>query len=231
MNPVGTQTTTETVASRAQLQQLLARDPPLSSLGRDVIRELVDASDLIAVPGGTCLVHAGETLDALLGVVHGSLRVLQPSGDGAKTVREFYRGDTLGVMGMLSDRPFPVDLYAVRDSTLLRLPRARVLALAAKHPTLLLALAQMMGERAFDVLETSVGQRMARVTARAGNLALLSLSDNGALGEVAQQLLRALAAEGRLTRVSAALVDEVFGAGTAASARSESAVTAWLSQL
>ncbi|HEY2744716.1 MAG TPA: cyclic nucleotide-binding and patatin-like phospholipase domain-containing protein [Polyangia bacterium] len=213
------------------MRHLLARDPLWSSLGRDVLGDLVDACDLVDVPGGTRLVRAGETLDALLCVVHGSLRVLGAGDDRAHTVREFYRGDTLGIMGLVSDRPFPVELYAVRDSTLLRLPRACFVALAAKHPPLLLALAKMMGERAFEVLEAYVDGPAARVTPRGGNLALVSLSDADAVRDVAALLVRAFETERPLTRVSAALVDDTFGIGTAASATRQNALTAWLSQL
>lgn len=227
-----TETPTEEGArSRAQLQHLLARDPLFSSLDVDVRADLLAACELVTVPGGTRLLAAGETLESMLTVVHGGLRVIRRTDDGAEeTVREFYRGDTVGIMGLLGDRPFPVDLYAVRDSTLLRLPRARFLALTARHPSLLLALARMMGRRAFDVLEELVEESRARTAARGGNLALLPLSD--AVGETTALLVDALATERALTRVNAEVVDGALGPGAANGGASLGPrLTEWLSNL
>jgi predicted acylesterase/phospholipase RssA/CRP-like cAMP-binding protein len=224
--------TEETLRSRAELQLLLARNPLFSSLSSEEQRDLVDACELVEVPGGTRLVRAGQSLDSLMGVVHGGLRLLRRSDDGLEeTIAEFYRGDTVGAVGLLSDRPSPVDLFAVRDSTLLRLSRARFLLLAAQHPALLLAVARMMGERAFDVLELLASQRQSP-SARGGNIALLPLSLDPAVRETRDLLVGVALAERRLLRVTAELVDHALGAGSAAGNGGESPrVTAWLSNL
>jgi predicted acylesterase/phospholipase RssA/CRP-like cAMP-binding protein len=224
----------ETLRGHEQLQRLLARDPFFSSLGADVLDDMIEVCELVDVPGGTRLLRAGETLESMLVVVHGGLRVIRPGNDGVEqTVQEFYRGDSLGVMGLLTDRPFPVDLYAVRDSTLLRLPRVSFLARAMKHPSLLLALARMMGERAFDVLEALVDRRREHVAARGGNLALLPLSDADAIRDTIAMLLPALESTvQRVTHVTSQLVDGALGRGAAiADASDGGRLTAWLSRL
>jgi predicted acylesterase/phospholipase RssA/CRP-like cAMP-binding protein len=218
---------------RTDLEKLLARDPLFSSLPKEVLHDLVEACEVVEVPGGTRLLRAGGTLDAMLAVVHGGLRIIRRTDDGAeRTVREFYRGDTLGVMGLLSDRPFPVDLFAIRDSTLLRLSQARFRKMAAAHPALLLALVRMVGERAFDVLEELVEVTRERPPARGGNLALLPLSTADAVSDVAQLLLEAMQAERDVTNVTAGRVDDALGAGCAAGEGADGArLTAWLSNV
>jgi predicted acylesterase/phospholipase RssA/CRP-like cAMP-binding protein len=218
---------------RAELRELLRRDPFFASQTSAVISDLVDACEVVEVPGGTCLLRAGQSLDALLGVLHGALRALRRSDDGREeTIREFCRGETIGVMGLLSKRPFPVELFAIRDSTLLHLPRARFVALAARHPTLVLRLARLMSERAFDVLELLVGHVREARAGRGANLALLPLSLDPAVRELGDRLIVALQGQRRLTRVTADFVDHMLGAGAAAGEGAESArVTAWLSNL
>jgi NTE family protein/lysophospholipid hydrolase len=217
--------------ARAELRELLGGAPFFSSLSGDALGELVAVSQLVEVPGGSCLVRAGESLDALIGVVHGGLRVVHRRDDGReRIVRELYRGDTLGVMGLLSDRPFPVELYAVRDSTLLKLTRARFLGLAAQHPSLLLTLARLMSERAFNVLEALVEDARQSPSARGGNLALLPLSLEPAVLETRDLLIELALAERQSIHVNARLVERALGPG-ALVGDERGRVTAWLSDL
>ena len=219
-------------AARAEVV-LLRRVPFFSALSDEVLADLAAVSEKMHAPGGSQLLRAGEPLEALLGVLQGALRVVRRTDDGrADTVQEFHRGDTLGAMGLLCQRRFPVDLFAIRDSTLLRLRRAPFLALAERHPSLALALARAMAERAFDVLETLVGTRAAAPSGRAGNIAVLPLSTDRAVVETKDRLIElALAHRGAL-HVSAARVDAALGDG-AAVGRGQPAgrVTAWLNDL
>jgi predicted acylesterase/phospholipase RssA/CRP-like cAMP-binding protein len=220
-----------TAGTRVELQQLLAHDPLFSSLEPNVLRDLIEACDHVEVPGGARLLRAGETLDSMLIVVHGGLRVMRRRDDGAEQpVRDFYRGSTIGVMGLLCERPFAVDLFAIRDSTLLRLPRARFLALTSVHPSLLLALARLMGDRAFEVLEELVTTRRDSPATRAGNLAILPLSLDPTVLQCAGALIPPAMAARPLTHVSAALVDAALGPGTA-DGDGNGRVTGWLSNL
>ena len=219
--------------ARAEPVALLGRVPFFSALSEEVLADLAGVSDKIEVAGGSQILRAGEPLEALLGVLHGALRVVRRTDDGrADTVREFHRGDTLGAMGLLCERRFPVDLFAVRDSTLLRLGRAPFLALAERHPSLMLALARAMAERSFDVLEALVGARAAAAPAHGGNLALLPLSADRVSLEVKDRLIEQALARRGAVHVSAARIDAALGAG-AAVGRGQPAgrVTAWLNDL
>ena len=77
---------------RAELRELLTRDPFFASLNGEVLGDLVEACEVVDVPGGTRLLSAGQPLDSLLGVLHGGLRVVRHSDDGLpQTMREFSR--------------------------------------------------------------------------------------------------------------------------------------------
>jgi NTE family protein/lysophospholipid hydrolase len=223
----------EALRARSELCGLLRRSPDFSSLSEEILGALVDACDLVEVPGGSRLLRAGQPLDSLIAVVHGGLRVVQRTDDGHETIlREFHRGDTVGVIGLLDARTFPVDLFAVRDSTLLLLPRARFTALAESRPELVLALARVMAHRAYNVMEAWVGARAPARSARAGNLALLPISADQRVRDTTHSLIgRALAQRG-VCHVTAARVDRALGAGSATGdGETAPQVTAWLSDL
>jgi NTE family protein/lysophospholipid hydrolase len=222
----GTEAGTDRTA-RDELRALLQRAPLLSSLGDEALNDMAEACELADVQGGTCLLRAGQSLDGLIGVIHGGLRAVRRSDDGLEqTVREFYRGDSFGVMSLVSERPFPVDLFAIRDSTLLRLSRARFRSLAQAYPPLLLALARLLSDRSFDALEALVTAPRQSPSARGGNLGLLPLSLDGAVLEITNLLVDAARKERPVTHVTADLVDRALGPGAAAGH-----VSAWLSQL
>jgi predicted acylesterase/phospholipase RssA/CRP-like cAMP-binding protein len=218
--------------SRAELREILTRDPFFATQSAAVLSDLVDACEVVAVPGGTCVVRAGQSLDALLGVLHGALRLVRRDDDGLEhTIREIDRGELLGVSALLSQRPSPFEVFAIRDSTLLRLGRARFVALAEAHPSLILTLARLMSERTLDVLELFVGTARPSPGVR-GNLALLSLSRDPALRATRDLFVEMVRAERTLTHVTAELVDHMLGAGAAAGDGAESTrVIAWLSDL
>src|SRR4030095_10879256 len=113
---------------RDELRELLSHAPGLSALPADALDDLVAACEVLELPGGTCLVRAGEVLDALYGVVHGALRVVRRTHDGLEQpIRDFYRGETVGIMGLVVARASPLDLFVVRDSTIMRLARTALL--------------------------------------------------------------------------------------------------------
>ena len=223
----------ETSRSRAELRELLARDPLFAQLGKKTLTDLTEACEVVEVSGGTRILSAGQSLDALIGVLHGALRLVRrPEGGEVQTLREFYRGDLLGLTALLTHRPSPVDLFAVRDSTLLRLERDGFLAVARAHPRLLVALTQLMGERTFNVLETFVGSRPQAPSARGGNLALLPLSFDPEVRETKDALIEVALAERKGTHVTAERVDRALKPGAASGNGTEGPrVTAWLSNV
>jgi predicted acylesterase/phospholipase RssA/CRP-like cAMP-binding protein len=217
---------------RGELLELLRARPSLSALGEPTLAELVDAFEVLGVPGGTYLVRAGQQFDALYGVLNGALRLVLRSDDGVeKAIREFYRGEMLGFAGMFVEHPMPLDLVVLRDSTLVRLSRERFFALTRKQPELLQAVMRMMSEYVLDMLVAITGEEGASALTRGGNLGLIALSPDATTRETVQQLVDLVTAGGAVAHVNAERIDSVLGAGASDSADDGGRVTEWLSNL
>jgi NTE family protein/lysophospholipid hydrolase len=190
--------------------------------------DLVEACELLDVSGGTCMLHVDQQVDALYGVVHGALRLLRRTADGLEqTVREFYRGEMLGLAGMFLERPVPFELVVVRDSRLVRLTRTRFLALSQRHPELLGAFARRMSEQAFSLVEAIVGPKR---RSPGGSLALIPISRDPVLVEALQSLIEVTSRMRAATHLTARRVEEALGVG-AASADGDPHVSEWMSEL
>jgi predicted acylesterase/phospholipase RssA/CRP-like cAMP-binding protein len=214
---------------RADLRAILERSPVFAALRSEVLGELVEALELVEVPGGSCLVRAGQSLDSMLGVVVGSVRVVR-AGDGlGSTIREFRQGDIFGVMGLLSDRTFPFALFTIRDSTLLRLSRPAFIALARAHPELLVTMSRLMAERAFSMLD-AFGDTPRESTAKSGSFALLPLSTTWSVRGVKELLVEVALGEGHTTHVTAERVDRGLGPGVA-NRDEDPRIATWLGNL
>ncbi len=111
----------------------------------EVEREMVPMS----VPGGMLLFARGEPADALYVVKSGSLGAFRDveSGAAPQLSRVVGSGDTIGALGLLTRRPRPFDMRALRDSELLRLPREGFEALIRQRPETILGAAQLALER------------------------------------------------------------------------------------
>jgi NTE family protein/lysophospholipid hydrolase len=221
----------EPALDRAELLELFRSVDPFSSLTARVLDDLVDACDIVNARGGSLLSRAGSRLDALYGVVHGALRVVRTDDDGTHTtIRELYRGETLGVMGMFVKRPTPVDVVVIRDSTILRLPRDRFLALTRKHPTLHDAFTEVMGAHMYDLLGTITTGQTAETGARGGgNLGVIALSLDDSVSDVVRTLIVGMRENGGSAHVTPELVDRELGPGAAGV--SSPRMTQWLSNL
>src|SRR5262249_14329039 len=65
---------------------------------------------------------------------------------------EYFRGGAFGEALMLSGRPSPFDVHAIRDSTLLYLRSDRLNELVARHPDLLAGFARALAIRVVELL-------------------------------------------------------------------------------
>jgi predicted acylesterase/phospholipase RssA/CRP-like cAMP-binding protein len=213
---------------RNNLRELLKQERLFSSLNEETLAELVDACEVVSAPGGTYLLRAGEPIEALYGVVYGTMRVVATNQAGEETVRELYRGEMLGVLGMFIDRPLPVDLLLVRDSVLFRLERSRFLELAQRHPALLQGSLKLMSEHMVDLLETVTGGERPG-TRRGGNITFVVGTLDDAAAGFTRELIELLLAERSTVQVTAEIVDGTLGAGMADGDGPR--LTEWLSNL
>lgn len=215
-----------------ELLELLRSRSPFDSLSGPLLKELVDACEVLNVPGGTRLLRAGQLPDSLYGVLNGALRLVRRNDDGVEqSIGEFYRGDMLGFIGMFLEHPVPAEIVVVRDSTLVRLARERFLALTEKEPVLMRAVLHVLSENISDLIGAMSGARKELAPRHAGNLGLITLSRDGAVRGTVEQLVRVMTLGGAAVRVTAEDVDAALGAGAAENEDSGSRVTQWLDNL
>lgn len=195
------------------------------------LAEVGSKLDWVSLAGGETLFRQGEHGDDVYVVVNGRLRAVadDPVG-GARVLEESGRGSAVGELGLLTGEPRAATIVAVRDSDLVRLPKAEFDALLHRHPQAMMQLA-----RAAAVRLRRSAQRPARGGSAPITIALIAAGPGVPLGSLAGRLTSALAREGSAVRVASADVDRRLGRpGAAQSAdgdASHSAIVAWLAEL
>lgn len=149
------------------------------------------------LPAGQTLIEAGEPADAFYLVRSGALAAFRTGADGRpELVGHIRKGEPIGEMALVEDRPHSASVYALRDSELVRLPKSAFERLTRKHASLMRELARMM---LFRLRGGSLNQR-----AEPKVFALVSTSPTIDLTHRANELQRALSGLG----VSSAVIDE-----------------------
>jgi NTE family protein len=100
--------------------------------------------------GGEWLFREGDAGDSLYFLVRGRLQVWAgfdspDPGRKASLLGEVVPGDSVGEVGLISDKPRMAGIRAIRDSLLIRIDRAGFESLAEQHPALLMKLAANVG--------------------------------------------------------------------------------------
>lgn len=97
------------------------------------------------LPAGSTLFQAGEPADAFYLVRSGALAAFRRGADGRdELVGHIRKGEPIGEMALVEDRPHSASVYALRDSELVRLPKTAFDRLTRRHASLMRELARMM---------------------------------------------------------------------------------------
>ena len=116
------------------LNLLLIHDA-CQGLSAEEIEALAAQADVVHAETGELVHSAGAELDAMFIVVHGRLKMMLKTSDGRqRTVRYISAGDQLGVLMLVSDDAFPVDVIVEETATLIRLQKDIVLQLVEQFP-------------------------------------------------------------------------------------------------
>jgi di/tricarboxylate transporter len=129
--------------------ELLAKVKLFAGLDRVTLAKLAANLESVSVPRGTELFREGDAADAFYLVARGALGAfVSADGDaGGRRVNTFAAGDPFGEMGLLSEHPRSATVRADTDAEVLRLERARFLALVREEPSVALAVAASLGDR------------------------------------------------------------------------------------
>ena len=108
-----------TTVTGATLQDV----PLLAGADADALEQLAADATPVRVLAGDWLLREGEAAEDLFVVVRGRLRVVAGAGGEERTLRVLGPGAAIGELALLTGAPRSASVQAVRDSTLLRLPR------------------------------------------------------------------------------------------------------------
>jgi len=140
------------VPSTVERLRLLGERPVCGGLDPEALKDLNAAFEPVNVAGGTRVVERGQSGVPFMLVAHGGLRASYVDEDGRRhVVFEYFRGGAVGEALMLSGRPSPFDMHAIRDSQLLCLSPERFDRLVARHPDLGLHFARIVATRVVEI--------------------------------------------------------------------------------
>jgi len=128
---------------------LLAKVKLFAGVDRVTLAKLAARLESLSVPRGTDVFRQGDPGDAVYLVARGSLGAfVATDGDPAeRRVNTLQAGNPFGEMALLGDHPRAATIRADTDAQVLRLERARFLALVREEPSVALAVAVSLGER------------------------------------------------------------------------------------
>jgi predicted acylesterase/phospholipase RssA/CRP-like cAMP-binding protein len=196
-----------TATSEDELDRLVEENRVLGMLPAEARRQLRESLEAVSLPGGAVLIRGGDPADCLYIVAAGRLRVVTADDEGAEVwLAEVGRGDVVGEMALITNRPRTATVYALRDAQLLRLSTEAFTQLVADHPDSMRLISTEMVDR---LLRSQV---VGRPSTPVVTIALLPLGPEPSVGEFADRLERSLARlTGSARRVTAEHAVQAIG--------------------
>ncbi len=137
--------------------------PLLGELPHDALDTLVRRVEFVEFAPGDRVISEGDIPDKVYIVVRGDL--VATRGTPPRPLARIGEGSFFGEMALLDDTPRSATVTAVTDAELLALPRALVLDLGARHPSVMAALMQSLRARLIATL-TATSPLFALIPAR-----------------------------------------------------------------
>lgn len=182
-----------------------------ASLEAADIRQLARLCSIQPVAGGERLFAAGGPPDYLYIVATGRLRALRADGSVAGDIS---RMEPIGEISVMANEPRSAEVYALRDSLLLRIGRDALLAFMCRHPATLLELTRVLIHRLRDNLRPASGNAPPSRPA----LAIMPAAPGVAIDAFIERLDAAFRRHGEAPeRLTPAVVDAQLGPGVAQS--------------
>lgn len=159
------------------------------------------------VAGGELLFAAGAPADCLYIVVTGRLRALRADGSVAGDIS---RLEPIGEISVMTDEPRSGEVYALRDSLLLRIQREALLGFVARYPAAMREITRVLIHRLRQNLRPSSAATLPSRPA----LAIVPASASVPAAAFVERLDQAFRRHGEVPeRLDAALIDSHLGAG------------------
>jgi len=194
-----------------ELDAFLASIPFFASLDEPTRLQLAEQLERVHVAAGDVVIAQDDAGDGLFLLLSGRLRVSVTAGGTERVLHDLARGAIVGEIALLSDRPRPATVRAVRDSDLLLLLRVSAFnALVERTPGLLGQVARLLVDRLLAVDRPQLPPTGSRTIAVAP-----AGSSGGPAAELAPQLTDLLARAGSVIRLDVGVVERHLGAGAA----------------
>tara|TARA_R110002073_G_scaffold76656_30_gene186127 strand:- start:2891 stop:4621 length:1731 start_codon:yes stop_codon:yes gene_type:complete len=117
-------------------------------VGKAALAAVEDEVEWFCLPAGQILFAENDPADAFYLVRSGALAAFRDGAMGRPNLIGYIRaGEPVGEMSLLEERPHSASVYAMRDSEIVRLPKASFERLTDKHPSLMRELSKMMLRR------------------------------------------------------------------------------------
>jgi len=193
--------------STEELDRLVQENHVLGELDTDARRQLRESLEPVAIPGGSVLIREGDPADCLYLVAAGRLRVVGAGPDGEELqLAEIGRGDLVGEMALITNRPRSATVYALRDTHLLRMSTGDFTQLAADHPESVRRISTEIVER---LLRSQVRGRPSTPVV---SVTILPLDPSPAVRQLAERFEQALSRlTGRARKVDASAAVAAVG--------------------
>lgn len=133
-----------------QARLLLEQVPWFQALPVRARDALLAGCEWRVLPGGAVLFYEGETSDSAYLVLSGSLGAFKRDETGPHLIGQIVLGETVGELGVLTQRPRTASVRALRDSEVLRLPAQHLEHVGAQFPEALVSLSRLALRRATE---------------------------------------------------------------------------------
>ena len=177
-----------------------------------VIRLLRQHLEWVEIAGGDTLMRQGDAGDSMYIAISGRLRAYVADDDGSqRMVREISRGQIVGEMSLYTDEPRSATVLAIRDSVLVKLPKAEFAGLLASSAQVSIALTR-------QIIQRLQGDQNRPALEKPVTIALLPITSRIDVPGFAARLEKQLSKLARVRVVDAAVIDrELQQAGIAES--------------
>ena len=152
--------------------ELLRVHKSTNGLDAEQLHRLADHVEIVRCQEGDIIHRLDNTVEALLLVVTGRLKMSTVSATGVeKTVQYVGRDDQFGLLALANEEPFPIQVTAEQNAKLLRIPKDAALQLLSDLPLWGRNLLRSVGPRLLESVLNVKQPRRRRV------IALIHISD------------------------------------------------------
>lgn len=186
------------------VQQRLRRDELMSilpkffwELPKELAQEVEREMEWVQLKSGETLFRKGDPADSMYIIISGRLQVVVEEGSNRKKITsEMVRGEIIGEISLLNNENRTADIFAIRDSELVKLTRPAFEKLAEKEPQVMKAIANILVKR-IRSKEREIDPDDDQM-----NIAIVPLSDDVPVAEFAERFADAISVFGLTLHLS-----------------------------